>query len=466
MKKIIYYLASIAIVILVSIILAEIILQVIPIIYRTLPNLKNDKQYIYILGESSAWGDPYGSKISYSKILKYVIGNRINNKQIELILLAEPGCKLSHQYFKYYLYKYIHPFKRGIVLLYIGTNDWANRNENHVLNCNLNIVSLFYYYLKKDKNIFNFIHGYERILLLSKKFGDDIYMSTIAGNYSGYVPTECISLEKNMIFKNNINKIDKLILSKDYHIAMKKCKELLNENNDQSQIWYRIGKIYEKQNNNYYAMQSYLNAIEYGRDSRPTRYQNEVIKKLAQKYNIPITDTFDKLNNSGEIIGYNFFMDIVHPSIRTNIIIAEGFIELLMNNYKIKIFHKDLTEDKIKKILHFNDRDVFDMYMLVLTEMFSWGSYINVNEIAMRYKIDIIEKHIQNLKLLDAYNKNIAGLFIEICELFTEYIKGNLNEKNKKILKNKIDMFIKYCPKNITYYESFSNLQKIKYIVN
>ncbi len=78
MKKILYYFISIIFVILGSLIIAEIILQIIPVIYRNLPDINSDKQYIYIIGESSAGGAPYNPKISYYKIFNYMINGKIH----------------------------------------------------------------------------------------------------------------------------------------------------------------------------------------------------------------------------------------------------------------------------------------------------------------------------------------------------------------------------------------------------
>ncbi len=87
MKKTIYFVTASTIIALLSCIFVEIIFQTVPAFYKLLPE-DNEKTYLYIIGESSAYGYPYN--IPYSKIIQYITGNKINNKDIETVMLAYP----------------------------------------------------------------------------------------------------------------------------------------------------------------------------------------------------------------------------------------------------------------------------------------------------------------------------------------------------------------------------------------
>lgn len=440
MKKIINYIVSLILSVLIALIFYELMLHIVPVVYRNLPQ-SADKIYVYIVGESTAFGIPYQGKLSYSKIMQYMLDNKIDGKQIELRNLAKGGDTLSDQYKKYMIYKYLHPFQKGIVLLYTGTNNWTNKPSNYDFKWErkLDLVALFKSYLTyKQKH--DFKYEYERIILLTKRFGDDAYISTIAGNYAGFMPNNVSALINNKILNDNIDTIDILTVQGQYDIAMERSNKLLDLNEDKAQIWYRIGKIYEKQNNIQKANEAYLNAIEYGWDARPTRYQNNVILKLANKYNIEVSDIFNKLINLNEIIGYNFFMDRIHPTIRLNTMIAEGFVEILSKKYKINIVNTDLSQKAVCKGCNFSQRDLFLSYVEGAREIFMY-SYIDT--IAYKYNFEVAKQYIEYMKTLDL-DKQEKDLYINLYTMLYEYRNGNTDKAVKILYDNKLkDKFVK-----------------------
>lgn len=431
MKKIAYTLISLAIVCGVSVILFELMLHVIPFIYKKIP-LDQEKTYIYVLGESTAAGYPYNQKnngdISYHKILKYILNNKINNKDIKIIDLSKAGCRLYQQYMQYFLYKYRHPFHRGIIILYIGTNDWNNGHKYNSFTKNIFLnIKLFQPLLGYVCIPFDFEYEYEKIILLAKNFGDDVYMSTIAGNYAGFIPNQTQSLKK-IKFNKLIDEVDRKILDEEYNVAMDLCKKLLKLKSDRSQIWYRIGKIYEKQGKITQANYSYLNAIEYGFDDRPTRYQNDVIRKLAKKYNIPLADFFDELYNSGEVIGFNFFLDTIHPNIKAHILIADGFADLLKKKYKIEE-QTNIDEDDIRKEFNFDNNKMLKLFMYIIAELLT--IFYTTNEmtdkvfarklINWKYNVIFAKEWIEKIKLINIDDtkmpdNDVRKEFLSICQ--------------------------------------------------
>ncbi|MDD2524028.1 MAG: hypothetical protein PHT81_04195 [Endomicrobiaceae bacterium] len=483
MKKIIYFLIAFLLIIMSSCILFEFFLQTIPLVYRNFPS-SNDKVYVYVLGESSAWGHPYQGKISFSKIIRCSLNNHIGNKEIELIVLAGPGEQLIHQYFKYFIYKYTHPLKKGIVLMYMGTNDWEDEGTKNPLKqiyIKFKFAGLLNSYFKI---MYDFAYEYERIILLAKSFGDDIYMSTIVGNYAGLIPNSITSLLSDKELNDEINKVDNLIFNKEYESAFKKCNVLLGKHEDKSQIWYRIGKIYEGQNKVKEANEAYLNAVEYDRDARPTRHQNKIIKDLSKKYNIPLLDIFDSLFKLNEIIGYNYFIDKIHPNIKFNIMIAKGFISLLMKKYNLSL-KEDLSEKTVITSLGFSKNDLFILYRDALGEIIAFSyrtddSSIDDSYILDRYNLEVIKQYIYEMKKINGVIKikNLSSnlndknrVTLLFSDILFEYIQGN-KVKTLKMIKdndlvkyfNKVEMhcwniFFKKWLKQLIK-EDKNNLQK------
>jgi hypothetical protein len=141
-QKIIYWILAVCIVCVISILTFELILQIIPFVYRNLP-VSGTKTYVYVIGESISVGHPYDSKISFSKIMRYMTDNKIDGRETEFIMLAGESERISQQYLKYFLYKYTHPFRKGIILCYMkGSGDWADKSTGYdfSLSLNFNII--------------------------------------------------------------------------------------------------------------------------------------------------------------------------------------------------------------------------------------------------------------------------------------------------------------------------------------
>jgi hypothetical protein len=464
-KKITYFLLSVLLLVLLSIFLFELILQILPLISKNIS--KNDKtEYVYILGESSAKGIPYHCKISFPKILEYTINYEIDGKQVELIDLANVGNRLSHQYFSYFLYRYTHPFRKGIVLLYAGTNDtyndYSNKNDYSFI-YNFSLIKIFTAYTAKA---YNFKYMYENIIRLTKKFDDDLYVSTIAGNYAGFLPEQSEYLKKHKELSDNIDYIDNLVSEGKYKLALSVCFNSIRKYKNTSYLFYRIGKIYENLDNSKEANHFYLQAVNNEHSSRPvpTKYQNEIIIFLANKYNILYLDMFGKLYNSNEVIGYNFFIDKIHPTIRLNVMLANGFIDLLSKKYKLKKTNTLNSDDDVKKIFNFTNEDLFATYIQALGEVFI---YTYKNNMLNKYSLPQIKEYIlivKNLNLEKTYEEEQKKT-IEFFETLLEYITNASNES----LKSEISKLYDYgAQKKYLYYLdlNFKEMLKENKIIN
>ncbi len=445
-KTIIYIFLCIFVIVFVSVMFFEILLKTLPFVYRLIPT-DNNIQYVYVLGESTAVGAPY-EKISYSKILKAVTKNyKINNKEIKLIHLEEAGCQLYHQYINYVLYRYLHPTHRGIMLLYIGTNNWAKEDLYSDFKRNLLLNSEVYKLLDKyikflkfnNYNIdYDFQYEYEKIVLLAKKFGDDIYISTISGNYE-FPPDGNDTIIEN-------KEIDDLFFNNKIEQAKQLCINLLEDKKyqDKCSFWYRLGIILKQENRISDANEALFNSAGYKVEDKPNPiYQNNIIRKLARKYNIPLFDFFENLCKSGKIIGFDFFIDTVHPNINTHIDIAYGFIDLLSKKYEFDFVKKeDLNVEELKKILEFNNNDMARVIMSRIVEF----RYRNLDTIKFNKKVYLKWK--KNLEEIEVNNNLLPNR--EYIDNFLEFEERITDIKNSEILgmevleqlNNKLDTYI------------------------
>lgn len=421
-----------------SVILLEIILQILPLIYKQIP-LSQEKMYVYVIGESTAYGHPYQGKINFSKIVAETLNWTIDNKKIEIINLAVPGCKPFYQYQRYFLHKCIHPFKKGIVFMYmVGTNgntfdkDYLNKNYSEFALNSILFSCIHPYFIKT----YNLEYYYTVLIKLIHKFGDEAYISTVLGNFSGVMPNNVDLLIQNENLKIELMNIDDLILDKQYDSALHMLNENLNKYEDKSHILYRIGKIYENQNKIKEANDTYRKMI-CDDDLRPTIKENKMIRNLVKKYNFELIDMEEALIKKEEIIGFNFFMDLIHPTIDLNIFIAKNFVKKLEKKHFINYNDIDIEKYFLSVLL---DENWFIIYRDSLGEIFFFSHRKNFSDI---YNKSTMLKYID--KMYEFHNKiddkgSVAFKkreeIIHICETLFEYIQGNEN--------NAIDLIKRY----------------------
>ena len=446
-KKIIYFFISFLLVIILSIIIAEFILQIVPLISKNI-TLAKDKVYIYIIGESSSVGEPYSPKVSYYKILDYMIGGKIDNKNIEFIEIAWSGNSIRKQYWRYLLYRYTHPFDKGLSFIYAGKNDWDNGEDNKYLKVyKSKVFNLIRNSLFENSN---FRYNYEKLILAMKNFGDDVFVATIEGNYSGFMP----HLDADDVsYKEEFNKIDdEILLNQNYNKANEMLEQLEEkEDSDKSWIYYRYGKIAEFTGNIKEANDYFIKDIGLYRNIIPSKYQIGCIRLLAEKYNLPLVDIFEKIYNSGNIIGFNFYKDNQHPDIKLYITIAELFANALKDKYenKINIEKNNINEYDIYRNFGFNDRDMYDVYRhsLDVTLVHS-----KENDNVNRYVFKQVDEYLNKIIEMNPYEGEQKQAIISFYTMMVEALKGNkdkvleIYKENKDIIeKNKYDIYARKC---------------------
>lgn len=467
LKKTVFLLTSVLLSIFLSLILFEFVLQIIPIISQNI-SLSKDKKYVYIIGESSSLGEPYcipNKNISYYKILEYIIGNKIDNKNIDFIIIAGSGNRITVQYWKYLIYRYLHPFRKGMAFIYAGKNDWDNDKRNAD---NLKIYKIKLFNLIKN-SLFendNFKYNYEKLILAIKDFGDDVFVATIEGNYAGFMP----NLDnENVLYEEEFNEVDdEILLNKNYDKAKEILKQLeYKKYSDKSWIYYRYGKIAEFTGNIKQANDWFIKGIGLYHNLIPSKYQTDCIRTLAKKYDLPLVDIFEYIYNSGEIIGFNFYKDNQHPDIKLYIVIAELFAKTLKNKYgdKINIEKNNITEQDIYRHFGFNSQNMYDVYRhsLDVTLVHS-----KEKENTNRYVFKQVEEYLNKVIELNPYEGDRRQAIISFYSMMVEALKGNkekmfeIYEKNKDVIEqNKYDIYARSCDWK-EYNEWVSNYLGIK----
>ena len=448
LKKITFLFLSFLLVVVSALLFVEFVLQVIPVVSKAVP-VSKDKVYVYIIGESSSVGEPYDPKISYYKILGYIIGDKINNKNIDFIKIAGAGQGVDVQYWNYLIYRYTHPFKKGLAFIYAGKNSWDNgiRDKNYLTISKIKIFNLIKNSLLKN---LSFEYNYEKLISVIESFGDEIVVATIEGNYAGFMPHLDAD---NILYKEEFDKIDdEILINKDYEKAKILLKELEEkEDSDKSWICYRYGKIAEFTAKNKEANDYYIEGVGFYGGLIPAKYQIDCIRNLAKKYNLPLVDIFEKIYDSGEIIGFNFYKDNQHPDIKLYITIAELFAKALKEKYGpgINIEKNNVTEKDVCEYFGFNDKDMYDVYRRSLDVTLV---HSKENDNVNRYVFKKVDEYLNKITEMNPYEGEHKQAIISFYGMMTEALKGNkdrmfeIYKENKDIIeKNKYDIYARHC---------------------
>ena len=450
MKKFLFILTSILIVLITSIILIEISINITLLIYKNIEPSSN-YSYLYVFGESPASGAPY-FKTSFVKAIKYITNGKIDNKKLIIIDFTRPGCTLCYQYTSYLLYRLTHPFQKGIVLLYSGTNDihvneFKIKHKNFFINTLLkfniikfidaytDIFPLKYHYFYKRililKLLNDFQYLYEKIIDMTTKLGDEVYISTIAENYSQYHPKEDFNL-----YSKELETIDNLFFNSQLNEAETLCKQYIEDNNYKikSAFWFRIGKIYEQKKFFSKANKCFLNAIE----NTLKKNRNNTIMDISKKYNIKCIDFVDRIYNSNEIIGLNYFADEGHLSIESHIILAYEFIKLISTKHKIDIVcEQDFNFEEFKKLSNIGNNDTLRVLMSTIIELEV------KNKFTYLYNLELIRKlikQIATIELDENKSPNSKDLLFFLNKQ-KQFLEKDYNNKNISLLEKDLNKY-------------------------
>lgn len=356
------------------------------IIYKNIYRIidKNNKNYyIYMLGGSTAAGEPYGPTITAAKIVKYMFDGTINGKEIKIIQIAKPGQPVEYNYWRLYKELFFRPKKNGAILLYSGINDVVGRPDANNIPKSwivpkslilLRLRFLFEHQIEKPINVLNFLNSdtieyyrffFRRIIKLGLSYDLHTVVSTLVANFSDFDP-ETPLLDWYPEWIAIINRAKMLEGSKMYNEALELYQEIENKYDDDndSYIKYKIGKCYENLKEFTKAKEYYWMAVEKRDPRRPNFWQNKLIEDLSKEYNIGFADTYryyEQATPNG-LIGYNLIMDAHHPNLKGYILMAQAFADELERITGETIKRGNPTETDIIRYFKFNSGNEFDVY--------------------------------------------------------------------------------------------------------
>lgn len=329
--------------------------------------LRNDKSgafSLYVVGESTAAGEPYnaqspaaGRPITLAALVRNLLGRRFQGRELQEFNLARNGDSVYPQ--SVALEQALRLRKSnapGVVLIYAGHNDAMEPRGTMPLEwfrakilCRSMLLGDLSFYAEKKLPFLRvrtqqtYEHHLRRIVEMSLKSGLVPIVTVVASNISGIdpglFPEEALPRKFPNPFRRSLPCEMAAILGKGlemeargrageaipYYLAQAGAHPQMR-----AYLEYRTGKCYQALGRYMEARQFYRQVIElsaFDNFPRATSRQNNFIRALAKQYGIPLVDAVEILERHSPhgLLGNELFSDGVHPNIKGYLLLANAY---------------------------------------------------------------------------------------------------------------------------------------------
>jgi tetratricopeptide (TPR) repeat protein len=309
---------------------------------------------IFVLGESSAAGFPYGNNASFPNVLERGLSNAFPQKRIEVINVSMAAI---NSYALLDLIDEVMKQSPDAVLMYTGHNEYYGAlgvgsvqslgNMRWLINTYLKFQSIKTFLLLRD------CIGWTRIQF-SEIFHKGSEIDPTATLMERIVAEQTIPYGSSLYeagkrqFEENMDAIIQKASEKNVPVIL---SELVSNVRDQepfisiedkegqsAKSIYSLAQQLEIKGEYEKAEQKYLLAkdLDALRFRAPEEF-NLILRELAKKYSIPIVPTisyFEK-ESPNKIIGSSLILEHLHPNIKGYFLLAKAFYETIQNNRMI-----------------------------------------------------------------------------------------------------------------------------------
>jgi tetratricopeptide (TPR) repeat protein len=309
---------------------------------------------IFVLGESSAAGFPYGNNASFPNVLERSLANAFPEKNIEVISVAMAAV---NSYTLLDLVDEIIPQKPDAFLIYTGHNEYYGAlgvgsvqslgNSRWLINTYLGLQSFRIFLLLRD-----FIGWIKNITSEVLYEGSEVdptatMMERIVGEQTIPYGSSLYEDGKKQ-FKENMDDILRIAVENNVKVIL---SELISNVRDQvpfisvedkegnsAKEIYNLARQLEAKGDFQKAKENYIKAKDMDalRFRAPEEF-NLIIRELADKYHspiVPMISYFEQASTNG-LIGNSLMLEHLHPNKDGYFLLAKAFYETMQNNHMI-----------------------------------------------------------------------------------------------------------------------------------
>ncbi len=429
---------------------------------------------IFVMGGSTTAGFPYGNNMMFSRILQRQLESIYPLKKFEVINVATSAIN------SYTLLDFIDEILEqdpDLILIYAGHNEYYGAlgvgsvesigNSPWLIRSYLSLQRFKSFILLRDiiAHVKNWIGNESAV---------DSHANPSATLMARIVSEQTIPLNRDLYnagkkqFESNLSDILKKTQSHNIPVIISElvCNirdqlpfiSIKDKKNPTANSKFREGRLlenagkYDEAKNAYYKAKD-LDALRF----RAPEDFNNVINRLAQKYNypvVPMKSYFEKYSPNG-IIGNKLILEHLHPNRHGYYLMATAFLNTIMESNIIDDYKKKVVEPHFQSFINswgFTDldQDFADLTIKSLKGGWPFKPKKMSNRVLQNFKPKTISEKIA-LKILSDPNFGIEMGHLELAEY---YEKRNENIKAYQEYKALIHMI----PHEINFYEQAATM--------
>jgi tetratricopeptide (TPR) repeat protein len=334
------------------------------------PDLRIDRFELYGVGESTMVGQPYAPAVSIPQLLEYMFRGQIGGRSIVLKNLAEASVPLYPQSIAFEQAMASRNDRApGVVLIISGHNEGIRPDDSaadgptipHMLTERSALVRDMLIALRRrhvvarEHTLSAYEYYLRRVIETAQHNGLVPIVATMASNISRVEPNyDHDDTDVRQVIARGIALEDSQRFAEARSLY---ANALRGRDHAQAPLEYQAGRCEETLGNFAAARELYWDAVDHDpRTSfgRATRAQNDLVRRLAREYDIPLVDTVAifESHSPHAILSPAWFIDGQHPSLAGYVLLANAYADILSKRFETPIVQPLHDADQAIAALH------------------------------------------------------------------------------------------------------------------
>lgn len=305
---------------------------------------------IYLLGGSTAKGEPYDPELDIAKLTAYAYDDQIAGRPVRTVNLGQYGISIHD------VITVLGKVRNDAdaVLLYSGNNEFQPFDTRH--NLALRARQLFDRASVTQDQHEEVLRHYEKSI---DKIVDHfesrhipLFLCTVAVNVCDWEPNRSVLKDPahGPRIEALLNAGDRSLADQQLEDACTAYREIVSMEPTFALGHQRLADCYRRMRKMKKAHEHYREATDLdGNPGRVIRKQNEAIRRIARERNVPLVDVVEILETASadRLIGFDMMRDNCHPTLKGYALIAEGFARELKARLNLQTGWHALDPDDI-----------------------------------------------------------------------------------------------------------------------
>jgi len=373
---------------------------------------------LYGVGESTMVGEPFEPKISVPRLLEHLFGHALAGRTIVVRNLAERGVPLYPQSIAFeQAVAFRDPSVPGVALIMSGHNEGftpatpdgrrasalTEMSEGSALVRDAVLALRRHRAIGREKSLAMYEHYLRRVIETAQRKGLVPILTTMASNIAriepNYEGSDGYAVGAVVEHGMRLEAEGRYREARDLYVS-----NIAGHANASASLYYRAGHCEEALGDFAAAREDYWTAVDldprtsFGRATRP---QNDLLRRLAREYRIPLVDAVEifEARSPHGLLGNELFMDGQHPSIEGYRLLADAYARILTDRFNQPIANPLRDEREVAAAVGFGPEDVSGS----LVDAGSWLIATSVNHPFPRDRMALAAKHFATLDDFSAW---------------------------------------------------------------